>query len=160
LVLFYQSPIYQTFKNKTMKKITLTAFFALFALLLASCGSNSAKPESSSSDNGSSSSSVSKETGDATGDKESTESSSDCDMFLSEYEDFATDYVDMLKKYSADPTNTSMVSEMTQYSQKVQNWSERWKKLGTGCVSDPNFSKKYLEITERFTKAAASMYNQ
>jgi hypothetical protein len=88
-----------------------------------------------------------------------SESTSSCDQFLVDYENFFNEYLAIVKKFSADPTNTSFLNEMTSYSQKVKDWADRGKNIMNDCVSDPAFNEKYMNITNRITKAATEMYN-
>jgi hypothetical protein len=83
----------------------------------------------------------------ASSSQESTQSGkSDCDKFLEEYESYSMEYIEIVKKYAADPSNTSLMNEITSYAQTSQKWGERWKDLGQDCATDPGFSQKYLDV--------------
>jgi hypothetical protein len=85
-------------------------------------------------------------------------SNSSCDDFLNEYEQFTNDYLNAVRQYSNDPTNASLLSAVTDYSQKTQTWVSRWTTISQDCASDPSFAQKYLDITNRITAAASDMY--
>ncbi|MEY2705190.1 MAG: hypothetical protein RL407_1252 [Bacteroidota bacterium] len=105
-----------------------------FSLLLSSCG-------------GSSSESTSAEDGEV-----AEGSSSDCDQFISDYEDFADAYIVVLEKMKADPTDASVMTEYTEMMSKLTELQTG----GQGCT-DPEDIQKISEIAMKISTAASGM---
>lgn len=73
---------------------------------------------------------------------------SDCDKFIANYEEFVTSYVEVLKKYKANPTDATILSEYSELSQKAAEMSKQSK----DCT-DSKYSLKLLELSQKITKA-------
>ena len=118
-----------------MKKMTTIFGMVLsFTLLLSSCG-------------GSSSESTSAE------DEEVAEgSSSDCEQFISDYEDFADSYIEVMEKVQADPTDESVLQEYTEMMNKATEIQ-----ASTATCDDEESIERINEISARITNAAAGM---
>jgi cytoskeletal protein RodZ len=135
------------------------------ALFIASCSGSSDKSNDSSKtpETPTSSSSANSSTGSesATSDTKTTESSSstnsDCDQFLGEYERYVMDYLDFMKKMKDNPTDASLMTELTSYSSKATQWASRWQKISKDCAGDPSYQQKYLDILNRYTEALQGM---
>ncbi len=73
----------------------------------------------------------------------------DCDQFIKDYSDFADSYIKLLKKYKANPTDTSILTEYSEAAQKAMNLQ----KDATNC-NDPKYAKKLMEIAIKIAQAA------
>ena len=88
--------------------------------------------------------------------EEETSSSSysgDCDRFLKNYEKFITDYIAILKKYKANPTDMSIMSDYTEMVSEATKWAD----FNEDCANDPSFIGKYTELQMKIANAAAGL---
>jgi len=92
----------------------------------------------------SSSSSVSSEN-----ESPSTESSVDCDKFIKDYTAFVDSYIKLLKKYKANPTDASILSEYTDAAQKAAEMQ-----TDASSCTDPEYASKLMELANKIAKAA------
>jgi len=81
--------------------------------------------------------------------KNNTNNNTDCKKFLKDYEEFMDDYIKILKKYKANPTDMTIMSDYTMILGKVDNWANYNKE----CENDPAFLRKYMEIQMKITTA-------
>ncbi len=84
----------------------------------------------------------------STNDTTSTDNSTDCDQFITDYEEFVTDYIKVVKKYKANPTDTSI---LTEYSELAQKASEMQSKA-SDCT-DPKYATKLMQLASKIAKA-------
>lgn len=85
--------------------------------------------------------------------KKSSESSTDCDEFLKGYEKFMDKYIAILKKYKANPTDASILSDYTSMLTEAQEWSTKT----ADCAADPKFASKISAIQMKIANAAAGL---
>ena len=94
---------------------------------------------------------VGEETSSAT--SETTESSSsssvDCDKFIQDYSDFVDSYIKLLKKYKANPTDASILTEYTEAAQKAAEMQ-----TNASSCTDPKYATKLMELANKIAKAA------
>lgn len=129
-----------------MKNNLLLILSVCLIFSLSSCGSGSEKSSPA-------------DAATSVGESGSTSTSgSSCDAFLEDYERFTTNYMDVLKRFAEDPTNSSMLNEINKYTQETETWASKWSSIATDCASDPAFTQKYVEITNRITSAAGNLY--
>ena len=83
---------------------------------------------------------------------ESSSSNTDCDEYLDGYEDFMDKYISVLKKYKADPSDMSIMTEYTALASKAQEWAGK-----TPDCSDASFIAKFSEIQMRMANSAIGM---
>lgn len=83
-----------------------------------------------------------------TNDSDSVESSSDCDKFITDYEEFVTDYIKVLKKYKANPSDTSILTEYTELAQKASEMQSK----ASDCT-DPKYATKLMQLASKIAKA-------
>lgn len=76
--------------------------------------------------------------GNTTTTQRAESSSSNCDQMLEDYKTFMQNYVAIIRKYKANPTDMSLVSHYTKLASENTDWST---KIGN-CASDPNFASK------------------
>ena len=79
----------------------------------------------------------------------SSMSSGDCDKFIKDYEAFANSYIKILKKYKANPSDASI---LTEYADAAQKAAEMQK--GANDCSDAKYASKLMEIANKIAKAA------
>ena len=79
----------------------------------------------------------------------STSSSVDCDKFIKTYEEFANSYIKLLKKYKANPSDATILSEYSEAAQKATEMQSN----ASNCT-DPKYASKIMEIANRIAKAA------
>jgi hypothetical protein len=86
----------------------------------------------------------------------SGKSKSDCEEFLDAYEEFMDEYIKVLKKYSEDPTDMTILSEYTSSMAKVSEWSEKAESL-EDCMKNKKFVKKYTAIQMKIANALSEI---
>lgn len=82
-------------------------------------------------------------------DNSSSSSSVDCDKFIKDYSDFVDSYVKLLKKYKANPTDASILSEYTEAAQKAAEMQ-----TDASSCSDPKYAAKLMDLANKIAKAA------
>lgn len=80
----------------------------------------------------------------------SSDASGDCDQFCSDYESFANEYVDLMKKYKANPSDASILSEYTEMVSKAADMQESSK----DCTADAKFAARINKAVAKIAKAA------
>jgi hypothetical protein len=73
----------------------------------------------------------------------------DCDKFIKDYEAFADSYIKLLKKYKANPTDATILTEYTDAAQKAAELQTD----ASNCT-DTKYATKLLEIANKIAKAA------
>lgn len=146
-----------------MKKIikNLGAFLIASTLLISCNGSNSQEQElkdyenntmeriekyqkMGDKDNDVSNSSDDKETVSKSG------STSNCEQFCTDYEEFANEYVLFMKKYKANPSDMTILSEYSEMTQKALEMQESSK----DCAADPVVAARVTKALSKIAKAA------
>ena len=85
--------------------------------------------------------------------KSSSVSSGDCDEYLKGYEKFMDKYIAILKKYRANPTDASILSDYTSMVTEAQDWATKT----ADCAADINFASKFSAIQIKIANAAAEI---
>lgn len=87
--------------------------------------------------------------------KEDTEVSSaaGCGKVVNDYEEFCEDYIVIVEKSKKNPTDLSILSELSTMMKDYQEWSTKIE----DCAKDPEYAQKFVEISDRITKAAESI---
>jgi len=78
---------------------------------------------------------------------------SNCDEFLEGYEKFVNEYIAVIKKYKANPTDTSILADYT----KMLTNATKWSNFDEECANDPAFIGKFTEIQMKIALAASEM---
>ena len=73
----------------------------------------------------------------------------DCDKFIKDYEDFANSYIKLIKKYKANPTDASILSEYTEAVDKASKMQTE----ASNCT-DAKYATKLMDIANKIAKAA------
>lgn len=76
-------------------------------------------------------------------------SSVDCDQFIKDYTAFVDSYIKLLKKYKANPTDASILSEYTEAAQKAAEMQ-----TDASSCSDPKYAAKLMDLANKIAKAA------
>ncbi len=125
-----------------MKQLLALALFLVFVLSLSACGSNDTP-----SVNDSPNSVVS----DSTSDNEEWR------QFLKDYEEWVDDYIEIVKKYESNPTDTSILSDYTEMVSEMADWSERADEIEQE-LSDTDAALEYsgelLKIVNKLSEVA------
>lgn len=72
----------------------------------------------------------------------------DCDKFIKDYEAFINSYIKLLKKYKANPTDASILTEYTEAAQKATEMETN----ASEC-NDPKYASKLIELSNKLAKA-------
>jgi predicted small secreted protein len=79
---------------------------------------------------------------------------SDCDDFLDAYEEFAMEYIEVLKDYNRNPDNTELY---TRYLEMLNEFSQ-YTDGAEQCKDNPKIAKRILRIQTRLYEAAQDIY--
>jgi hypothetical protein len=137
-----------------MNKLPFTGFAFMAVMFLASCGGGDV--ESAISDSTSEIEEAATEVEEA---EVATEvvvadrsNNSECDEFLEGYENFMDNYIVILKKSKADPTDMSIMTEYMSLMTEASEWTSK-----TPDCTDMAFLGKLSKIQMKMTTAAAGM---
>ena len=124
-----------------MKRTNLFAILSLIAIVMASCGGAEEKSswedamDEAMSEYDDAMDEISDEIDYSTDDVVETETddegnleegdSGEWDSFLDDYESYADDYIAVLKKQKADPTDMSIMTDMAALAPKAAEWSTK-----------------------------------
>ena len=75
-------------------------------------------------------------------------SSADCDAFFKEYNEFVDSYLKAFKKYKANPTDPSVLSDYTDAAQKATEMQQK----ASECT-DSKYASKYIALTQKLAEA-------
>lgn len=81
-------------------------------------------------------------------------SNSECEQFISDYEDFADSYIAVMEKIQADPTDESVLQE---YTEMMNKGTEIQARTSTNC-DDEESIERINEISARIKDAAEGIY--
>jgi len=79
-------------------------------------------------------------------------------QFLKEYEEWVDSYVALVKKYKANSSDVTLLSEYTTMMQKLVVWSEKADKVETELKNNSAALKEYLATLARVVKKLSSVY--
>lgn len=79
--------------------------------------------------------------------------SEDCEEFLKGYEKFMEDYLVIVKKYKANPSDMSILTEYTKMVSKSNEWADKT----ADCASDPKFTSKFVAIQTKILNASSDL---
>ena len=141
-----------------MNKLPFTGFAFMAVMFLASCGGGDV--ESAISDSTTETEEASEEISTEVEEAEvATEvvvadrsNNSECDEFLEGYENFMDNYIVILKKSKADPTDMSIMTEYMSLMTEASEWTSK-----TPDCTDMEFLLKLSKIQMKMATAAAGM---
>jgi len=96
------------------------------------------------------SSSEASEASNASETPEASKGSGDCEKFCSDYEAFADEYITFMKKYKANPTDASILTEYSEMMSKAADMEKNSK----DCASDVKVAQRLSKIVAKMAKAA------
>lgn len=73
----------------------------------------------------------------------------DCDKFIQDYTAFVNSYIKVLKKYKANPSDASILSEYTKMAQKASKLQAN----SSSCSNDAKYAAKLMELSNKIAKA-------
>ncbi len=141
-----------------MKK-TLALLIVVAAIFsLTACGNKTTPTKESASNNEAVS-----VTSDDTSSESNAETAGSSDeaewrQFLKDYEAWVDDYIEIVKKYKANPSDTSILSDYTEMTSKVVEWSEKADEIASELEDTSaalEYSKELLRIAEKLEKATS-----
>ena len=141
-----------------MNKLPFTGFAFMAVMFLASCGGGDV--ESAMSDSTTEIEEAYEEIANEVEEAEvATEvvvadrsNNSECDEFLEGYENFMDNYIVILKKSKADPTDMSIMTEYMSLMTEASEWTSK-----TPDCTDTEFLLKLSKIQMKMTIAASGM---
>ena len=130
-----------------MNKLPFTGFAFMALMFLASCGGGDV--ESSIND---STSEIEDAYEEIANEVVVSSNNAECDEFLEGYENFMDNYIVILKKSKADPTDMSIMTEYMSLMTEASEWTSK-----TPDCTDMEFLLKLSKIQMKMTAAAAGM---
>ena len=82
----------------------------------------------------------------------SSETSSDWRQFLQDYEAFMDDYIEILKKYHANPADLSILSDYMSMMTKLTEWSDKYDDISGGLDNPDELAEFTQEWMRIYTK--------
>lgn len=73
---------------------------------------------------------------------------SSCDEFLTDYEAWVNQSIEILKEAKANPTDVKSSEKMMQVTMEMSEWAEKWAGL-INCSEDEDFNKKIKELEDK-----------
>ena len=84
--------------------------------------------------------------------EDESDASAEWDEVLNDYEEYVDDYVAIIKKQKADPTDMSIMTEYTELMQKGTEWSTKMSEISSEF--GPEQLTRMQEIQAKLSKAA------
>lgn len=131
--------------------IFVAILFASF--FITSCGSGNSNSTKENVENVASPVDTSSSQNEAAVNEEPGEPTSNCDEFLTGYENYVDNYIAVLKKYKANPTDATILKDYT----KLAGESTEWSTKSAECAGDPKYSAKLTKIMTKLSTAMSSM---
>jgi hypothetical protein len=98
------------------------------------------------------SSTESSDNSSASSDETASSSSTDCDQFITDYEEFVNSYIAILKKYKANPTDASILTEYTEMASKAASMQ-----TDAANCTDAKYATKLAKLASKMASAASGM---
>ena len=92
------------------------------------------------------------ESSDNSSDESASSSSTDCDQFIADYEEFTSSYIAILKKYNANPTDMSILTEYTEMASKAATMQ-----TGASDCTDAKYIAKLMKLNAKIASAISGM---
>lgn len=83
--------------------------------------------------------------------EEKSESIKDCDDFLTHYEEWVDDYIQVIDDYMNNPTDETTASKYMELMQEAMEWSTKWVAL-IDCADDEKYEARFEEISKEVEK--------
>ncbi len=134
-----------------MKKLLAFILTIMIVLSLSACGGKTQPANSPGS------TTVADQSVPETNKKSSSENDTvEWRQFLKEYEAWVDEYIEIVKKYKANPTDMSILSDYTNMLSKVSEWSEKADKIQLE-LKDTDEALKYSEEVLRIAGKLAEI---
>lgn len=79
------------------------------------------------------------------------------EKFIDDYNKWTDDYVELLNKYKANPTDTAIVAKYTEMASELADWAEKADKVTAELKNSPSeaqkFAEELLKISNKLAKA-------
>ena len=146
-----------------MKKFCILSIFITLTFAITGCGRKTVNPQAPDAASSEVSEKTDVTTPTSVPDKtESAAESSDTSgwrEFLTEYKAWVDKYIAIVKKYKANPQDTSILSDYTSMMSELAQWQSKadnvQKELESASPSElAEYSAKLLKIAEKISKAA------
>lgn len=98
------------------------------------------------------SSTESSDNSSASSDETASSSSTDCDQFITDYEEFVNSYISILKKYKANPTDASILTEYTEMASKAATMQ-----TDAANCTDAKYATKLAKLASKMASAVSGM---
>ena len=82
----------------------------------------------------------------------SSSSSGDCDQFIKVYEDFVNNYIKIIKKMKANPSDMSIMTEYTEMASKAATMQ-----TDAADCTDAKYASKLMKLASKMASAASGM---
>ena len=128
--------------------LKITTLTVIFAFLIMSCGDSKTDSEQATDMMESTSDEVSEELSETM--EEASSSSSDCEQFCDDYEAFVDDYIEVLKKYKANPSDMSILTEYSSMMSKASSMQN----ASADCAGDLKAAARMSASAMKMAQAA------
>lgn len=86
--------------------------------------------------------------------QETSSNNSEWKKFLQDYEAWVDKYIELFKKYKADPSNISILTEYTEMLSELSDWSERSEEIELDDADEAlEYSEELLRIAKKLAEA-------
>lgn len=82
-----------------------------------------------------------------------------CDDYLADYSVWVEDYLKFLGEMKNNPGDLTLASKAMEWAEDAMKWADDYNKL-VDCMSDVEFTTKYMKIVEKINKASAELYQE
>ena len=139
--------------------IKITTLTVIFAFLIMSCGDSKTDSEQATDMMESTMDEVSEELSETMEEaseelsetmEEASSSSSDCEQFCDDYEAFVDDYIEVLKKYKANPSDMSILTEYSSMMSKASSMQN----ASADCAGDLKAAARMSASAMKMAQAA------
>jgi len=79
--------------------------------------------------------------------------------FLREYEEWVDEYIDLMRRYAANPTDLSLLIEYMESVQRIIEWAERAERVEVDLANDPVALAEFLATMVRIIQRLAEAHN-
>ena len=139
-------------RKKSLSLVMAVCLCFSLAISLSACAEDPASIETGATQS-------SAETAQKENAEEKSSNAPEWKKFLTEYEKWADDYVALLKKYSDNPTDASLIAEYTKCMEMLSDWPDKVAKVQKDLANDPAALKEYTDtvtkIAEKLSKAVS-----
>ena len=132
---------------KNLKNILCLLLGAILILSFAACG----EPTT-----GGDSNEVNQQS-DAATENTQAETEKEWQKFLADYDAWADDYIELVKKYEANPTDTTILNDYTQKASEVSQWSQDADKISEELVNSPEDLAEYTAELNKIAEKLADV---